>query len=618
MKFLRDRSFRQLGIYILLLMFAIYFAEYFVIRYKINVLDEVEQKLDFTRSTQLSSQQIALLVQRHLAGDPSAALEVETRVLKQDHFLEALGNGGRIDGTEIILKPLTRLPRISYDNLLDYWTQYKQSVSTLLTGQKDTLKAASPAHAASDSTIAQSFVALSLEKIPNPAFEKAKLKQDGLWQTLSYWYDSLFTDLEEAVKREKASVNRWVVGIIISDVVLLALVFVGFERYVLRNVRQLEKSTHSHEQLTDMPPHELGKLSVEINETLESLKDATEFVTAISEGNLDMSYKETLDSGYVQGRNKLADSLIAMQVKLKAMNEEERKRQWANEGLTKFVEILRSNDNIAALGDNIISGLVKYTHSNQGGLYILNDDDAANKHLELISMFAFDTKKFDQQKIKLGQGILGQTFLERETTYLKEIPEEYVRITSGLGDAYPKSILMVPLKVDREVYGIVELASFNEYEEYEIGFVERLGETIASTLASVRAAQKNRALIEQFQQQTEEMRAQEEEMRQNMEELQATQEEIARKERSYIDRIRELEEQGSAGVSSGETDALKADFERRERDYQSKLKELEKQLAQMPEKGDDWAVAEEMEKTLSIHLEALKITQEELGRKAKS
>ena len=143
----------------------------------------------------------------------------------------------------------------------------------------------------------------------------------------------------------------------------------------------------------------------------------------------------------------------------------------------------------------------------------------------------------------MGEGILGQTFLEKETTYLTNLPEDYIRITSGLGDANPKSILIVPLKVDTQVYGMIELASFNAYLPHEIAFVEKLGESIASTLASVRAAQKNRQLIQQFQQQTEEMRAQEEEMRQNMEELQATQEEISRKERSYLVRIEELENQ---------------------------------------------------------------------------
>src|SRR5258706_7508104 len=132
-----------------------------------------------------------------------------------------------------------------------------------------------------------------------------------------------------------------------------------------------------------------------------------------------MDYRQTFDSAYTQGKNKLADSLIEMQAKLRTMNEEERKRQWANEGLAKFVDILRSsNDNLATLGDRVIASLVQYTRSNQGGLYLLNEDDANDKHLQLTALFAFDVKKFEQQKIKLGEGILGQTFLEKETTYL--------------------------------------------------------------------------------------------------------------------------------------------------------------------------------------------------------
>lgn len=166
-----------------------------------------------------------------------------------------------------------------------------------------------------------------------------------------------------------------------------------------------------------------------------------------------------------------------------------------------------------------------------------------------MSLFAFDVKKHETRKIKLGEGILGQTFLEKQTTYLRSVPEEYVRITSGLGEGSPTSLLVVPLKIDQDVFGVVELASFNPYPEHVIRFVERLGETIASTVATVRAAQRNRELLEEARHATEMMRSQEEEMRQNMEELQATQEEMARKERDYLARIAELEAQ-LAGKSS--------------------------------------------------------------------
>jgi transcriptional regulator with GAF, ATPase, and Fis domain len=259
---------------------------------------------------------------------------------------------------------------------------------------------------------------------------------------------------------------------------------------------------------------------------------------------------------------------------------------------------------------------VQYTGSNQGALYTLNDEDENNKYLELISLFAFDTKKFEKQKIRLGEGILGQTFLEKETTLLTAVPEEYIRITSGLGDANPKALVMVPLKVDKAVYGIVELASFKSYQDHEIAFVEKLAETIASTLASVKAAQRNRHLIEQFQQQTEEMRAQEEEMRQNMEELQATQEEMARKERDYISRIQELEASGEQnGTDNHALERLKEEYSRKEQQHLQQLTDLENKLSQKPAKNEDWALVEEIEKTFKIQLEALRITQEEFPKK---
>jgi transcriptional regulator with GAF, ATPase, and Fis domain len=299
------------------------------------------------------------------------------------------------------------------------------------------------------------------------------------------------------------------------------------------------------------------------------------------------------------------------------MNVTDQQRNWANEGLTKFVDILRSsNDNISTLGDKIISNLVQYTGSNQGGLYILNDEDEHNKFLELVSLFAFNTKKFENQKVKLGEGILGQTFLEKETTLLTQIPDDYVRITSGLGDANPRSLLFVPLKVDKEVYGIVELASFDSYDEHEVQFVEKLAETIASTLASVKAAQKNKHLIEQFQQQTEEMRAQEEEMRQNMEELQATQEEMARKERDYITKIHDLQAQVESSAEwSSQIERLKTDLQHKEIVHTRQVRDLQAELSAKPAKGDDWKVAEEIEKTLKFQLEALRITEEELSKK---
>jgi putative methionine-R-sulfoxide reductase with GAF domain len=600
MKWFQNKSLRRQTLYILAGMFLILLTEYVIIRYKIEVLEEVEEKKDFARSAQLSGQQIALLVQQHINGQQNLTGEIGSRIDEQDHLLTILRDGGRIDGTQVFLKPLSRLPRISFDELHDSWEKYKANAMVIMFEKESN-------SSSNDST------ALDLTISPQA---KAKIAMTSQWITLSNWYKKLEVDLSEEASNKKNSVERWVLIFILSDVMLLAgLCYVFFSK-VLVPFRQLEQDVRDQHQNFNIPKNEIGSLTHEVNEILEQLKDAAEFIGSIGEGKLDTDYT-TLDPNYAPGRNKLADSLIAMQEKLKAMSIDEQRRKWANEGLTKFVDILRSsNDNIHILGDKIISALVQYTGSNQGGLYALNDEDENNKHLELISLFAFDIKKFQSQKIRLGEGILGQTFLEKETTLLTQIPDEYIRITSGLGEANPRSILLVPLKVDQQVYGMVELASFRQYEEHEVQFVERLAETIASTLASVKASQKNKQLIEQFQQQTEEMRAQEEEMRQNMEELQATQEEIARKEKDYIAKIAELEHELTSNSSNEELiGQLKADFRLRENDLHAQILALESKLAQQPMRSDDWKLAQELEGNLKFQLEALRITSEELAKK---
>ena len=603
MKFLAGRSLKQIGLYSLLLMIAILVAEYFGIRNQIHSLEEAERKIDFARSIQIGTQQIALQSQLYLQGNTLLASEISTKIEQQGHQLSVLADGGRIDGTPFFIEPLSRLPRITFENLFDSWENYKSSIEGIIV------------QPTTSNTLMQSDSLGVSSVIASPT--TAKVMQEARWLSLSDWFTKLIRDLEEEGEKKQQAVLLWIISFIALDILFLTLLLYGFNKLVIRPVQLLETNIRQHQHTQEFDKNEIGKVTQEINEIIENLKDATDFVISIGEGKLDIDYKETLDPQYVPGKNKLADSLIQMQEKLKALNETERRRQWATEGLTKFVEIMRSsNDNLNSLGDAVISALVQYTRSNQGGLYILNDEDPNNKYLELISLFAFDTKKHEQQKVKLGEGILGQTFLEKETTHLTNMPDEYIRITSGLGDANPRALLLFPLKVDKEAYGIIELASFHEYQQHEIEFVEKLGESIASTLGSVRAAQKNRQLIEQFQQQTEEMRAQEEEMRQNMEELQATQEEVVRKEQAYLQRIKDLENAVKKS-DSGEAETIRESAQKVEHTLRLKIEELTAQLANNQSPTDDWAVAQDVEKTLKVNLEAIKITQDELDRKAR-
>jgi GAF domain-containing protein len=625
MKFLENRSLKQLALYLAGIVLILFIVEFFIISGRLGALGEAQEKRDFARQAQLQGQQVSIIVSSLLSGREDVSADLYAGLNEQENNLKILNSGGRIPGKDLFIGPLDQLPRITYENLYSNWLRYREDVKSLLTNDSisDTasarkLETTETSSATTDSviTIADSLVAaepvtaiVSVPSLAAATSEAAKLLP-GQWLTISHWYERLLQDLTDEAQAKKNALQLWLLLSVLFDLLILGLLYYLFTKQVIKPLAKVQDNASKRLQDTIIKNNEVGALTREINDILEQLKDATDFVAAIGQGKLDFDYK-VLDSEYAEGKNRLADSLIEMQRKLKTLNEEEQRRQWANEGLSKFVEILRSsNDNITQLSDKIISALVKYTNSNQGGLYILNDDDERNRYLELVSIFAFDIKKFEKQKVKLGEGILGQTFLEKETTVLNDVPQEYIRITSGLGGANPKSLLIVPLKVDKDVYGIVELASFRNYQPHEITFVEKLAETIASTLGSVKAAQKNRQLIEQFQQQTEEMRSQEEEMRQNMEELQATQEELSRKERDYIQRIEDLErEVASADLSKSEVSI-------NEQEYQFKIRTLEQKLAELPARSDDWSVAEEVAQTLRFQIEALKITEGAAGKKS--
>jgi len=275
---------------------------------------------------------------------------------------------------------------------------------------------------------------------------------------------------------------------------------------------------------------ELGEMATSLNQLMEGLKSTTSFAHQIGQNQLEQTFQP------LSNKDELGNALLDIQSNLKHALEEEQHRKeedyirgWVNEGLAKFGDILRqNNNNLTLLADSIIQNLVNYLEANQGGIFIYNDSEN-DQHLDMLSAFAYNRKKFISKTIPLGEGLVGTCALEKKTIYLKEIPADYIAITSGLGEATPTALLIVPLKLEDEIFGVVEVASFKEFKSYEIEFVEKIGESIASTLFAVKNSIRTNMLLEQSQQQREEMAAQEEEMRQNMEEMQATQEEMLRK-----------------------------------------------------------------------------------------
>jgi HAMP domain-containing protein/putative methionine-R-sulfoxide reductase with GAF domain len=282
----------------------------------------------------------------------------------------------------------------------------------------------------------------------------------------------------------------------------------------------LGKLPHTIEASKD----EIGAMIGAINKLVIHLKNAASFANSIGEGNFNHAFKPAGDE------DTLGNALVNMKEKLEEVDKEDEKRNWTSEGLTKMAEILRKqNDNLENLGTESLSFLIKYMDAVMGGIFIINDQIENDRHLELMSSYAYDRKKFFEKRIEIGEGIIGQSVIEGATMNIKGLAPGYMEISSGLGMQSPNHLLVVPLKqTGEEVYGAIEIASQNEFSEHQIAFVEKIAEIIAGTISGMKINERTKKLLEESQVQAEQLRAQEEEMRQNTEELAATQEEAER------------------------------------------------------------------------------------------
>lgn len=370
-----------------------------------------------------------------------------------------------------------------------------------------------------------------------------ELLSDDYGKTFYEVYIAWLTDLQDyeqaihsdAQEQYEAAVFRnTLVQILLVIVGLPTLGFVLFKLKRQRRNREalLLNLKENNEKYLFNDGSKEEKKDVEILEnSITNLQRASDFVNQISEGNYDVKWENINAENADLNKENLAGRLILMREQMKKVKSEDSKRLWSTEGLSQFSEIIRNNQHdLEDLSQSALKFISKYLNAQQGSLFILEGNENEEKYLRLASCFAFDKKKYIEKRIEIGQGLVGQTYLERKTLILTEIPQAYTLITSGLGDATPSFLVIVPMIYNEKVQALIELASFDKFEPHQVTFLEKAGEFVASAISTAQNSSKTKTLFEQMQAQTEQMRAQEEELRQNMEELEATQEEMRRKE----------------------------------------------------------------------------------------
>lgn len=261
------------------------------------------------------------------------------------------------------------------------------------------------------------------------------------------------------------------------------------------------------------------------NLVVNNFKNATHFALSIGEGKFDAPFQKAGDGDL------LGEALIEMRNKLKKVHheEEERRRQGKIRG--EMGNLLRQyqRSDLKTLCDAFLSKLIPILSLNQGGIFLVVRQENRQDFLELIACYAYNKKKYIEKRLSINQGLIGQCFKEKNTIYLEEIPEDYVYITSGLGQAVPKSLLLTPIRANEQIIGVLEVASLHAISQENSQLIEVLSERLGGIIATIQTNEQTKKLLEETTRINKELMSKENLMRKNAEELSKTKEELSKK-----------------------------------------------------------------------------------------
>lgn len=241
--------------------------------------------------------------------------------------------------------------------------------------------------------------------------------------------------------------------------------------------------------------NKIGRIFTNLNLHNSELIKKNVFINNMAEGNFDTNLEVTFESDVLGvSLNKLHYTIIEQRNAEKKDFEARQIREKNIEMLANFGDILRNySESYSKLSFEVISNLLTFLDANIGGLYVLEGDV-----LKPEAAIAYGQIKELTQIFKLGEGLIGSCAYEKNSFFLENIPDDYMKITSGFGSTKPNCLFITPLLKGEEIYGVIELASLNIFTPEQVKFVENLSDDIAATLSYMRVNIEIKSKLEQM------------------------------------------------------------------------------------------------------------------------
>jgi CheY-like chemotaxis protein/signal transduction histidine kinase len=260
--------------------------------------------------------------------------------------------------------------------------------------------------------------------------------------------------------------------------------------------------------------------------------------TAVTKG--DLTRQITVEA---QGElDELKNNLNQMIANLRETTEMNKQQDWLKTNLAKFSSMMQGQKDLESVSRLIMSELTPLVSAHHGAFFI-TDAEGNSPSFKLIASYAYRSRKHIQTRFMLGEGLVGQAALEKEPILLTNVPDDYIQITSGLGEAPPRNIIVLPILFEGEVKAVIELASFLQFSQIHLTFLDQLAESIGVVLNMIGANMRTEELLEQSQQLTQELQSQSKELQQQQEELKRSNSELEAQAKSLRQSEELLKEQ---------------------------------------------------------------------------
>jgi len=279
---------------------------------------------------------------------------------------------------------------------------------------------------------------------------------------------------------------------------------------------------------------DVNQLAANLTNQVRAIADVA---TAVTEGDLTRQVGVEASGEVAVLKDKLNEMIRNLRETMR-QNEEQ---DWLKTNLERFTRKLQGQRDLATVSNVILSELAPLVSAQHGVFYALTDlGDGGDPVLQFQAGYGYKERKHLANHFRLGEGLVGQCALEKERILLTEVPSDYVRINSGLGDSPPLNIIVLPILFEGSVRAVIELASFGAFSPTHQSLLDQLTESIGLVLNTVEATSVTEKLLEQSQSQAQELQSRQEQLHQSNEDLEGKYQEVEEAKRLVEEKAAEL------------------------------------------------------------------------------